>query len=450
MAGPCSAVAHVGYERRRPERTVLHQLVSQHVQTLWAEAEAASAHGFGYPSWVKREFERYLTCGLLPGGFTRLRCRGCGCERLVGFSCKGRLCPSCVSRRMADLALHLVDHVLPSAPYRQWTLTFPYPLRLRLCREPALLSAVLSDFLRGVFRWQRLQARRAGVKVPLAGAVTCVQLWGSLLQLTPHFHAWLPDGVFSQQADGALRFHRLAPPTDADVERLLQRVAARVMARFAADEDVEPDLPDDDLAVAAAQAESLHLPTGALAPVETEPIRRRPRCAARDGFTLHADLAIVADDRAARQRALRYGLRPPLSHKRLSLTPAGNVRLTLRKPLPSGRSDLIFEPVTFLRRLAASLPRPRQNMLRFHGIFAPRAAARSRLAALLPKPPAPPAPLPSLRVKLAEAQDAAAGVPLAGTRAPVPLPYRRPWAELLKRIHDHDVLRCPRCDQRLR
>ncbi|MBK6848228.1 MAG: transposase zinc-binding domain-containing protein [Proteobacteria bacterium] len=155
----CSAAAHVGYQRRRPERSVLHQIVSQHVQTLWAEAEAAS--GFGYPSWVKHEFERYLGCGLPPGGFTRLRCRGCGCERLVGFSCKGRLCPSCVARRMADLALHLVDHVLPSAPYRQWTLTFPYPLRLRLAREPELLSTVLSDLLCSVFRWQRLQARRA-------------------------------------------------------------------------------------------------------------------------------------------------------------------------------------------------------------------------------------------------------------------------------------------------
>lgn len=46
--GQCSAAAHVGYQRRRPERSVLHQIVSQHVQTLWAEAEAAS--GFGYPS----------------------------------------------------------------------------------------------------------------------------------------------------------------------------------------------------------------------------------------------------------------------------------------------------------------------------------------------------------------------------------------------------------------
>jgi len=32
---------------------------------------------------------------------------------------KGRaICPSCLGRRMADTAAHLVDHVLPQAPYR--------------------------------------------------------------------------------------------------------------------------------------------------------------------------------------------------------------------------------------------------------------------------------------------------------------------------------------------
>ena len=65
---------HVGYQRRRPERSVLDQIVSQHIETLWAEAEASSPDAVGYPTYVKHEFERFLSCGLLPGGFTRLRC----------------------------------------------------------------------------------------------------------------------------------------------------------------------------------------------------------------------------------------------------------------------------------------------------------------------------------------------------------------------------------------
>ena len=99
---------------------MLYQVVHQHMQTLFAEAEARSEHGVGYPAHVKREFERYLSCGQLAGGFTRLACRSCGHERLVPFSCKGRsVCPSCVARRMADTALHLTEHVMPDVPYRR-------------------------------------------------------------------------------------------------------------------------------------------------------------------------------------------------------------------------------------------------------------------------------------------------------------------------------------------
>ena len=90
------------------------------LQTLFAEAEARSEHGGGYPAHVKREFERYLSCGQLAGGFTRVACRSCGYERLVPFSCKGRtVCPSCMARRMADTALHLSEQVMPDVPYRQ-------------------------------------------------------------------------------------------------------------------------------------------------------------------------------------------------------------------------------------------------------------------------------------------------------------------------------------------
>jgi hypothetical protein len=57
----------------------------------------------------------------------------CGKDELVACSCKGRgFCPSCGARRMADLAAHLVDAVLPHAPVRQWVLSLPYRVRFLL------------------------------------------------------------------------------------------------------------------------------------------------------------------------------------------------------------------------------------------------------------------------------------------------------------------------------
>ena len=51
---------------------------------------------------------------------------------------------------MAETAAHLVDHVFPLLPVRQWVLSVPKRLRWYLEREPQALSAVLRILLRGV------------------------------------------------------------------------------------------------------------------------------------------------------------------------------------------------------------------------------------------------------------------------------------------------------------
>jgi len=108
------------YARRQPETTVLYGVVREHLATLIDRARDRSEHGSGYPRFVERELEKFLSCGLLCRGFVRVRCTSCAEERLVAFSCKTRgFCPSCTSRRMSGTAAHLVGNVLPAVPYRQ-------------------------------------------------------------------------------------------------------------------------------------------------------------------------------------------------------------------------------------------------------------------------------------------------------------------------------------------
>ena len=66
----------------------------------------------------------------------------------------------------------------------------------------------------------------------------------------------------------------------------------------------------------------------------------------------------------------RYISRPAIAEKRLSLTPGGNVRYQLKTPYRDGTTHVIFEPLDFIARLAALVPRPRVNLTRFHGVFA--------------------------------------------------------------------------------
>jgi hypothetical protein len=74
------------YVRRRPEDTVLHRLVREHLETFLAEARLRGG-GEGLPIFVEREFREFLSCGVLARGFARFRCTDCGREILVAFSC---------------------------------------------------------------------------------------------------------------------------------------------------------------------------------------------------------------------------------------------------------------------------------------------------------------------------------------------------------------------------
>lgn len=101
--------------------------------------------------------------------------------------------------------------------------------------------------------------------------------------------------------------------------------------------------------------------------------------ARRDGFDLHAGILVPAGARDRLERLCRYALRPPLGQDRLQIMPKGQVVLELRRRWTDGTTHLIFEPAELLERLAALIPRPRINLVLYHGVLAPRAAWRSRV-----------------------------------------------------------------------
>jgi len=50
------------------------------------------------------------------------------------------------------------------------------------------------------------------------------------------------------------------------------------------------------------------------------------------------------------------------------------VVLTLKTPYRDGTAHIVMSPLEFMQRLAALVPRPRLNLIRFHGVLAPHAA----------------------------------------------------------------------------
>jgi DNA-directed RNA polymerase subunit RPC12/RpoP len=474
------------YVRRRPEDTVLHQVVREHLETFLAEARLRGG-GEDLPRFVERELREFLTCGLLTEGFARFRCTDCQREVLVAFSCKGRgFCPSCGGRRMAELAAHLVDGVLGGLPVRQWVLTLPYRLRYALAWDHRLCRAVLSVFIRAVLSFECRRAKQRGIGGGAGGAVTAIQRFGSALNVNVHFHSLVVQGVFIDAEKDARRFVALPAPTDLEVTRLLATVRRRIVrlvARHGIDlEDPSAEAPSTDERLfdcpvyAEIQGAAVvgRVATGARAggPVQrlgrvrydAEMDESGPLHAHLDGFDLHAAVAVPAGDRARLENLCRYVLRPPIAQERLELAPDGAVVLRLRRSWSDGTRAIRFEPSEFLEKLASLVPKPRINLLVYHGVFGPHAhrrkeavrrahegARRTAVSTAAGEARSDPASSAPTAAPVAEA---AGGDPATPRPPPPPPGYVRPkyvaWAALLERTFAIDVLACPDCGGRLR
>ncbi len=220
---PAARDAPAPYERRRPEETTLYQVVQDHVETFFAQVEQET--GAGLPQFVKDEFEAFLGCGMLAHGFLRLRCGDCAHEKLVAFSCKRRgFCPACGARRMAETAAHLVDHVIPRVPVRQWVVSFPIPLRHLLATQPQLLSPVLQVIHRALSTFVIHQAGLTRTQAQ-TGAVTLIQRFGSAANLNIHLHCLMLDGLY-RLTDGVPVFQSVPVPTAEQLQALLTRMVS--------------------------------------------------------------------------------------------------------------------------------------------------------------------------------------------------------------------------------
>jgi hypothetical protein len=119
------------------------------------------------------------------------------------------------------------------------------------------------------------------------------------------------------------------------------------------------------------------------------------------------------------------------------------VILELKAAWGDGTTHLVFEPLDFLARLAALTPRPRINLVFYHGVLAPHAQNRAAIVRYGGGALAEAGPI----------TDAVfAGTDTLADSSVTSRPAGRGWrwADLMRRAFDWDVLACPRCGGRLR
>jgi hypothetical protein len=437
------------YQRHQPEKTLLYQIVDNHYPTF---VTLMAEQGKPLPHYVQDEFEAYLKCGRLEHGFLRVRCDSCHAEHLVAFSCKRRgFCPSCGARRMAEGAALLVADVLPEQPMRQWVLSFPFQLRFLFASNPAVMGQVLRIVYR-VIATQLIKKAGFTHKTAKTGAVTLIQRFGSALNLNVHFHMLFLDGVYTTLSDGSVRFEYTKAPTSAELISLTHTIAHRVgrflerqglLERDAENSYLSGDGFDDGpMSQLLGCSISYRIAVGPQAGQKVFTLQTLPPADDESdggsvgkisGFSLHAGVSAKAHERRKLERVCRYITRPAVSEKRLSLTSGGNIRYQLKTPYRDGTTHVIFEPLDFIARLAALVPKPRVNMTRYHGVFAPNSKHRALVT-------------PAKRGKKKRCE-------LSATEEPKTEAEKRAsmtWAQRLKRVFNIDIETCPSCGGRMK
>jgi hypothetical protein len=353
-----------------------------------AGLEDRSAREQPVAGYVEEEFRGYLTCGLLCFGFARGVCTRCPQRFVVAFSCKRRgVCPSCNGRHMAQTAAHLVDHVLPPVPVRQWVISLPKRLRGVLGDRPKAVAAVTRIFLDEIetlLCLERLRCARQATPPsprPRLGAVSFLHRFGSGLNRHAHLHAAFTDGVFMpgpHGPDGPPAFLPARPLTQGDLAALTERVRRRVIRWFKRQGFLDAHAAADMLAWE------------------------------NSGFSIDASVRITLLDRdvpsyfQSLEHLLRYCARPPFALERLSVIRDADGRIARiryvmprhkaanwvgpgrkRKSTRPGANGVIeLSPFEFLDRLADLIPQPRRDRHRYHGVFAPNHPLRPAVTVL--------------------------------------------------------------------
>lgn len=473
---------------------MLYRVVQEHLATFLAHVR--EQYEAPLPRYVEDTLRALLGCGVFSRGFIRCHCDACGEDLLVAYSCKGRVCPSCGARRMANLAAHLTDRVLPNVPIRQWVLSLPFELSALCAKRPEVLTAMGRIFYDTVASEQKA---RLGLAQAETGAVGFPQRFGSSLNVHIHFHTLVLDGAFVRDGQ-AVRFVEAPAPSPEQLGAVARRVrdgAVRWLARhgYLDERGAEERGNDRDTPTPIEACLQLALSGGTLLarPSETAVLDRdaqdfgrsdRRFWASCDGFDLECAARVGRDQDERRERLVRYCARPPLSLERLEVLPDGRIAYRLKAPR-KGRTHRVMSPVEFLARFSAIVPPPRYPLVRYHGALGPRSRWR---ALVVPRPrlargatSSCPQPGPGARGEPTLDSHARAPDPVsrslpANLRAGPPsagaylLPNvitvrhwdrlldgalytsetRVDWATLMRRTFGFDVTVCPNCHGRMR
>ena len=284
-------------------------------------------YGFWRP-YVEKVICRYLDCGDLSHGFARVRCKDCGNEYLLAFSCKRRhFCPSCHQKRVVEFGERLCMEVLKKIPHRHFIFSIPKILRRYFLYDRRLLAALSRC------AWESLKIfiqDAVPENDPIPGAVIAVQTFGDFLGFNPHCHILVTDGCFY----GEKGMFRVAPPLELKkLEAIFRHKVFKML-----------------------------LKKGKI----TEEMVRMLSAWKHSGFNVFCGNRISPKDDSAMENLERYIIRASFSQERMQyLEQEGTVVYRSK----DGKDQKTFPAMEWLAAMCTHIPNRGEQMVRYYGYY---------------------------------------------------------------------------------
>ena len=379
------------YQPRNPRASNYFRCIDAHfeqLEMLWDD-RYANQYGFWRP-YVKEVIYRYLNCGDLHFGFARVKCKDCGNEYLLPFSCKRRhFCPSCHQKRVIEFGGRLCEDVLKYVPHRQWVFSIPKRLRIYFMFDRSLLAKlsqcgwyVLSGYLRSGISYEDA----------VAGGVIAVQTFGDFQNFNPHLHIIATDGCF--YGNGGFMVGPKPSPND------LENAFRREVFKMLKNEGKINDFVIENMM-------NWH----------------------HSGFNAYCGEAIWPQNEEGLENLARYVIRASFSQERMIYIPASDCSDGAAKVLyesKDGNTQKAFDALDWLALLTTHIPNRGEQMVRYYGFYSNKSRGLRKKAGIDNEVPA-----------LIESDV-------------FPKQFRKSWARLIQKVYNVDPLLCPKCQGAMR
>ncbi|MDD5414834.1 MAG: transposase, partial [Smithellaceae bacterium] len=323
------AVPAAVYRPRNPQATDYYRCVEDCFEAFVRlyDERFSRQYGFWRP-YVEQVIHRYLDCGDPHNGFARVKCKDCGHEYLLAFSCKRRhFCPSCHQKRVVEFGEQLCMDVLKKIPHRHFVFSIPKILRRYFLYDRKLLA----DLSRCA--WESLKVflqEAVPEKDPIPGAVIAMQTFGDFLGFNPHCHILVTDGCFY----GSKGVFRVAPPLELKkLEAIFRHKVLRMLLS-------RRKISEEMIRMLATWRHS--------------------------GFHVFCGHRIAPADDTAMENLARYIIRASFSQERMQYRDQEGKVIYASK---DGRTSKCFPALEWLAAMCSHIPNRGEQMVRYYGWY---------------------------------------------------------------------------------